>query len=245
MSIKVLGSLFLKKLSIKGFVKGKKIESLLNKYFELKDIKDIKDVPMPLAIPTVNLKTGEVVYFTNSENIEESESCDPETDENCDMEINENEINPINQYKANFFDDKETYIKHGKLCEIARASASFPGVFIPKKINSKQYIDGGVRVNTPVEVLKKMGADKVIAITFDCNKKYNVGIKNIVGISEQAFNILSHAATYEEQSLADVNVRLCLNNVSLLDFSNPVYVAKRGYNIIARNISEIKRRLEI
>lgn len=102
---------------------------------------------------------------------------------------------------------------------------------------------GGVRVNTPIEVLRKMGADKVIAITFNCNKKTAFGIGNVVGISSQAFNIMTHSSNMEEINGADINIRLCLNNVSLLDTSNPVYLAKRGYNIISKNIMTIKEKL--
>lgn len=245
LSIKLLGSLFSQRLSIKGFVKGKKLESLLDKFFHEKNIKDISDIKFPLAIPTVDLRTGELVYYTNSKNIEESKSCIENNINECQEEVNENEMISNEYIENSFFDDKESYFKKGKIAEIVRASCSFPGIFVPKKIEDKEYIDGGVRVCTPVEVLKKMGATKIIAITFDCNKRFNYSIKNIAGISEQAFNIISHTSAYEEQSKADLNIRLCLNNVSLLDFSKPYYVARRGYNIVARNIEEIKRRLNI
>ena len=49
----------------------------------------------------------------------------------------------------------------------------------------------------------------------------------------------------DEINTADVNVHLCLNNVSLLDLSKATYAAKRGYNIVARNIMKIKEMLGI
>lgn len=116
-------------------------------------------------------------------------------------------------------------------------------MFVPKYIDNKQYIDGGIRVNTPVRILRQMGADKVIAITFNCNKRSKFGIRNIIGISAQAFDILNHSSSEKEQLEADLNIKLCLNEISLLDFSNPTYVAKRGYNVIYNNIGEIKKRL--
>lgn len=119
-----------------------------------------------------------------------------------------------------------------------------PGIFVPKTIDDKTYVDGGVRVNTPTAVLKKMGADKIIAVTFDCNKKTNISINNVVGISSQAFNIMSHNSNNDDVNIADVNIRLCLNNVSLLDFSNSNYIVMRGYDIVSRNICRIKERLK-
>lgn len=237
---KLVNTMFTKKLSIKGFVKGNKLEKTLRYYLKQKGVEDISDVKMPLAIPAVNLNTGEIVYFENHINDTE-DFCASDT-KTCD------EIEPeglITAYGDKHFDDFPTCLKYGDLADIVRASCSFPGVFIPKTIEGVEYIDGGVRVNTPVSVLKRMGADKVIAVTFNCNNKYNFGIKNIIGISEQSFNLLSHNSNISEQNIADVNVRLCIDNVSLLDFSKSQVLVTRGYNIIARNISKIKEMLDM
>lgn len=231
---KLFNTLITKRVSIKGFVKGNKIERLIRGYLKNKNIEDISDVKMPLAIPVVDLKTAEVVYFIN---------CCIEGNNNN----NNSDIIPENQISciSKSYDDKPRYLKKGNLAEIIRASSSFPGVFVPKVIEDKQYIDGGIRVNTPVNILKQMGADKVIAITFNCNKRSKFGIRNIIGISAQAFDILNHSSSEKEQLQADLNIKLCLNNISLLDFSNPAYIAQRGYNVIYNNIGEIKRRLGI
>lgn len=220
---KLLGSLISKKVSIKGFVKGDKLEKILKDVLYRKNIRDISDVKFPLAIPTVDLTTGEIVYFWNREN------------RHTDCLIEENV-----QY-----DDEPSYYSNGELASIVRASCSVPGIFVPKKLGGDFYVDGGVRVNTPVEVLKKMGAEKIIVVTFDCNKKPSFSIENVVGITSQAYNIMAHSSNIEEINLADVNIHLCLNNVSLLDISKATYVAKRGYDIVSRNINKIKEILGI
>lgn len=218
---KFLGSLINKKVSIKGFVKGNSLENMLYKTLKEKNVEDIQDVKMPLAIPVVDLETGEIVYFVKNE---DTRSC----------LIDE----------SNEFDNRQSYIYAGELASIVRASCSVPGVFVPKKIDDKLYVDGGVRVNTPVDVLRHLGATKIIAVTFNCNKRPTFSIENVVGISSQAFNIMSHSVNYSEIENADVNLRLCLDN-SLFDMSNPVYLAKRGYNIVARNIFKIKELLNM
>ena len=224
---KLIGSLINKKVSIKGFIKGNKLEKLLRYVLKNKGIEDISDVSMPIAISTVDLNTGEIVYFWN----------------NKEEVLNHNRSCLIQEYAQ--YDDIPSYCEHGELASIIRASCSVPGVFVPKKIDENYYVDGGVRVNTPVEVLRKMGADKVIAVTFDCNKRPTFSIENIVGISTQAYNIMTHSINWEEISKADVNIHLCLTNVSLLDVSKANYLVKRGYNIVARNITKIKEMLEI
>lgn len=228
LGFKLFGMIIKKKISIKGFVKGNNLENLLKQMLKQKGVEDIEDVKIPLAISTVDLTTGEIVYFLKEEN---SNSESNNNTRSC----------VIKDYYE--YDDKPSYKTHGNLASIIRASCSVPGIFVPKKIEDKTYVDGGVRVNTPTEILKKMGADKVIAVTFDCNKKSNFSIDNVVGISSQAFNIMSHNSNKENVDNADVNIRLCLNKVSLLDFSNANYIATRGYNIVARNICRIKEKL--
>ncbi len=228
---KLFGSAIKKKVSIKGFVKGIKLERMLEYILKDKGIEDISDLSFPIAIPTVNLKTGEITYFSNIDINKSSNNI--YEDRWCLIEENTN------------YEDEPKYIKGGKLSSIVRASCSLPGIFVPKRINDEIYIDGGVRVNSPIDVLRKMGADKIIVVTFNCNKGNHLGIENVIGISSQAFNIMSHESNKDKVELADVNVKLCLNNVSLLDFSNATNLAHRGYNIIANNIDRIKKNLGI
>ena len=228
---KLFSSVLKKKVSIKGFVKGIRLERILEYILKEKKVEDISDLMLPIAIPTVNLKTGEIVYFSNID-IDNKNNREYST-RWCLIEENTN------------YEDEPKYIKGGKLASIVRASCSVPGIFVPKRINDEIYIDGGVRVNSPIDVLRKMGADKIIVVTFNCNKGNNIGIENVIGISSQAFNIMSHESNKDKVELADVNIKLCLNNVSLLDFSNATNLAYRGYNIIANNIDRIKRSLNL
>ena len=229
-AFKLFGSVLKKKISIKGFVKGIRLERMLEYILKEKGIEDISDLTYPIAIPTVNLRTGEITYFSN---IDLDNTKAENQDRWCLIEENSN------------YEDEPKYIKGGKLSSIVRASCSVPGIFVPKKINDEIYIDGGVRVNSPIDVLRKMGADKIIVVTFNCNKGNQMGIENVIGISSQAFNIMSHESNKDKVELADVNIKLCLNNVSLLDFSNATNLAHRGYNIIASNIDRIKKSLNL
>lgn len=227
--VKLLKLLFTKKLEIKGFVKGKRLENIIKMYSKKKDIENINEINMPLAIPVVELMTGGVTYYLSN-----------------NININKDSYSFINHRKTNsIYDDIDDYKNEGKIWDIVRASSSFPGVFVPKDIDGKAYIDGGVRANTPVEILRKMGATKVISISFDCNNKKKKGINNIIGISSQSFNVLSHDASEYEIESSDINIRICLDDTTLLDFSKPVYLATKGQESINKNIIEIKKKLDL
>ena len=233
-----------KKISLSGFIKGDKLEGLIEKYLLNKNIKDISDFNMPIAIPIVNIKTGEVVYYTNriSRNINITEN---EGEKITDYNVKEDFISNKTLKSDIHYDDIPEYRENGNISEIIRASISFPGVFKPKQIVDEMYIDGGVRVNTPVNVLKMMGATDVIAVSFDCNKIDKKNLKNIMGITSQAFDLLMHEASESEQDNADINIRICTKNITLLDFTKSVYLAKKGYNLVNNNIEYIKEKLGI
>ena len=245
-AFKLMKILFFKRINLCGFIKGDRIERLIREYMNNKGIKNIGDYDMPIAIPIVNVRTGEVVYYTSKMVRHIQENGDIHEKDNISTYIEKEDYIGKDIYnKGKHYDDIPEYRTSGEIANIIRASISFPGVFRPKNIDSEWYIDGGVRVNTPVNILKEMGADKVIAVTFDCNKIDKKNLKNVIGITSQAFDILTHEASECEQENADINIRVCTKNISLLDFSKSVFLAKKGYYLVNNNIEYIKNKLGI
>ena len=58
-------------ITIDGLNSGKSIKKLINKVCAKKNIYNISDIKMPLAIPSVNICNGEVICFTSCENRKE------------------------------------------------------------------------------------------------------------------------------------------------------------------------------
>lgn len=67
--------------------------------------------------------------------------------------------------------EKEIVLSEGKLSKAMRASMSVPILFDPLVLDSMRLVDGGVLNNLPVDVVRKMGADIVIAIDLTQNKR--------------------------------------------------------------------------
>ncbi|MGB7333097.1 MAG: patatin-like phospholipase family protein, partial [Terriglobales bacterium] len=53
---------------------------------------------------------------------------------------------------------------HGSIAQAMRSTMSIPGLFAPVRIGKDVYVDGGLLDNLPTDVVRKMGADVVIAI---------------------------------------------------------------------------------
>ncbi len=119
-----------------GFNNGKNIEKIFDKLANMKEVKNIKEIKMPLVIPSVDILDSQEYVFTN--------------------------YIPLNEEKEN----KINYINDIKIGEAIRASSSFPAIFNICNIKSHYFIDGGTLDNVPVGEVKKQGADKIIAIKF-------------------------------------------------------------------------------
>ncbi len=52
----------------------------------------------------------------------------------------------------------------GELVKAIRASMSIPALFAPVEIDNKMLVDGGVANNLPIDIVRQMGADVVIAV---------------------------------------------------------------------------------
>ncbi len=63
----ILGIIFTRKIKIEGLNTGNQIEKLINKVCGEKGIKNISDIKMPIAIPSVSLESGNVICFTSCE----------------------------------------------------------------------------------------------------------------------------------------------------------------------------------
>ncbi len=78
---------------------------------------------------------------------------------------------PIERFRTPFYavaaaipSGQETIFGQGNAGMAVRASCSIPGVFRPKKIADRMYVDGGVVSPVAVDAAKKYGADVVLAV---------------------------------------------------------------------------------
>ena len=65
----------------------------------------------------------------------------------------------------------EVIITNGQLSKAVRASMAIPGIFKPMRRDGKILVDGGMLNNLPVDVVKDMGADIIIAVDLQQDEK--------------------------------------------------------------------------
>jgi NTE family protein len=79
----------------------------------------------------------------------------------------------------------------GPLYLALRASMSVPGLFVPVEIDGRVYGDGGLVDNLPVDIVKDMGADVVIAVNIGTPLMSREQLSSIIGLTAQSLNILT------------------------------------------------------
>ena len=140
-----------------------------------------------------------------------------------------------NQVKNNL--ENIDYISDISIGDAVRSSMAFPGIFTTSNYKNYNFIDGGTINNLPVGVLKEMGAEKTIAISFDLNKY--IPSKNLEGVILRALDIFSLTSVKKGRMLSDINVEIYNSDAALISIKDMKKTIENGYNAVINKRQEI------
>lgn len=127
--------------------------------------------------------------------------------------------------------------------EAVRASCAFPVVFKPKMFRGRRLVDGGITDNIPVDVLKKMGADKILAVNLGYSGQTNEDVDNIFEIASQSINIMAYQISKYKLADVDYEFKPQIYDVKLLETERIRDCIDRGYIGTKKALPEIKKAL--
>ncbi|MEL4255922.1 patatin-like phospholipase family protein [Shewanella xiamenensis] len=113
-------------------------------------------------------------------------------------------------------------IDHGSLVKAMQASATVPGALQPTQIDGKLLVDGGIANNMPVDVVKAMGADIIIAVDIGSPLVKKDKLNSTIAVLDQLSNFLTNASTEKQKQLLtdkDVLIRPAIDALSTTDFT--------------------------
>jgi len=120
--------------------------------------------------------------------------------------------------------------KDGPLNEALRASMSIPGVFAPVKKDRTVYVDGGLLDNLPVDVMKGMGADVIIAIHLAVNRLEVDQPLSSLSVIAESLSVAVANNELRSMELADVLVSVDLRKYSSFDYDKSKELIQLGYD---------------
>ncbi len=111
-------------------------------------------------------------------------------------------------------------LDRGNLLKAVRASMSIPGVFPPVRWGDRFLVDGFVARNLPVDVVRDLGADIVIAVDVGSRPEDTdpSSFQSFVGVSHQQSLLQAHYNVLEQLPNADVVIQVDLQDISSRDF---------------------------
>ncbi len=139
---------------------------------------------------------------------------------------------------------KAFVIDKGSITKAMRASAAVPGVVEPVHIDGRLLVDGGIANNMPIDVVKAMGANIVIAVDIGSPLLSKKDIKNTLHVFNQLSTILTNNTTLAQKkylSTQDILIRPAIDDLSTTDFSVMGKALELGVQAALLAESELKQ----
>jgi NTE family protein len=149
---------------------------------------------------------------------------------------------------------EEVVISSGSVPDALRASISIPGIFTLVKREGRYLVDGGLTTPVPVNVVRRMGADFVIAVNVNPTVSHRLGksgrarVKvrkepNLFQIIMQSIYITTNAIARNNLMAADIVIEPDLAYIGAGDFRKARVLIEQGRQAAIKAIPEIKRKL--
>lgn len=190
--------------SLDSVLKGEKLKSYLQQHIGEKFLMNTKK---ELAIISTDIQTGSQVVFSSKE------IAKPTLRRLDDLVKFYNRYTPLS------------------LAHIVYASCALPGIFRPYPYNNMTLVDGSITNNLPANVLKAMGAEKVIAIDLSKRNPNTREVDGIFDIIGQSVSILVSQNTYLSTSRTEdvYTLNPDLTGIGMLDFDKASDCYDIGY----------------
>jgi len=171
---------------------------------------------------------------------------------------------PFTAVATDLLTGKEMHLKDGNIVKAIRASVAIPGIITPYKLNNRYLMDGGVTNPLPVNVVKNMGADIIIAVdlnhSFIKEKRYSKhSIKNnklvewltpkhpnIIDVIESSLFMMQDQLTQKNLLIhkPDFLIQPDLGTTGIFDFQEAKKLIKEGYDQTKKIIKLVKDKLK-
>ena len=127
-------------------------------------------------------------------------------------------------------------LSSGDLAEAMQASMALPGIFSPMEVGGRLLVDGGMSSNVPVDVVRAMGADIIIAVNISAPLLNRKQLESIVDISDQTLSMLSLKSNQQQLgrlSGKDILITPDVATIGTMEFERATEVVAAG-NVAAQ-----------
>ena len=140
---------------------------------------------------------------------------------------------PFRCVATNLVTGKAVVFDHGSIAQAMRSTMSIPGVFAPVQDGNNVYVDGGLLGNLPTDVVRKMGADVVIAVHLEIAPADASKLQNLFSVLGRSVEVMIHQNELQGLAAADLVVNVDLKDFDSLDYKQAGTIIDRGWEAAA------------
>jgi NTE family protein len=155
----------------------------------------------------------------------------------------ENMVLPLGIVATDLQSGQGVLFRRGDTGTAVRASSAVPAVFLPVRIGTHEYVDGGLVSPVPVRYAREMGADFVIAVDISSAPEGNPS-SDPLQILLQTFAIMGKSINTFELKDADLVVRPSLAGMGSGDFAGKQRAINAGRAAMQGLLPQLKAALE-
>lgn len=133
--------------------------------------------------------------------------------------------------------------ENGPIYEAVRASISIPGIFQPYQLNGKTYVDGAVLERLPVQLVKDMGADIVIAVDVGYKGEDQRTPGGMMELLSQVMNVMGWEIARKRIYDADILILPDVRKINAFSSENAQECIDLGKEAAKQAIPEIRKKL--
>jgi NTE family protein len=115
-------------------------------------------------------------------------------------------IIPFNCTAVDIMTGERLILDSGSLCKAVMASSAIPSIFAPVEIDGRKLVDGGVLTRLPIEAVRNLGADVVVAVDVLGDTITSMQPKSVFSTLIRTINIMDWEITKYSMHRADLVV---------------------------------------
>jgi NTE family protein len=136
---------------------------------------------------------------------------------------------PFRTVAVDLISAQPVVMRRGSLADALRATMSLPLIFPPVQVDGRVLVDGGTMNNVPADVVKAMGADRVIAVNVGELTDPEKVDYTMFGIAGTTIDAMMRASTVRALASADIVINVPLKDYGSLDWRRAAELIDQGY----------------
>ena len=120
-------------------------------------------------------------------------------------------------------------LDRGSLAQAMRATMSLPLIFPPVELGGRVLVDGGAMNNVPADVVRAMGAERVIAVNVGDLRDREELAYTLTGVAGATLDAMMRASTKAALKSADILINVPLEEYGSLDWRRLHDLVREGY----------------